>query len=62
MFLLYRVDFTLTDDEDNNQIVLDVACYKHLDTSLLDVDVQPTHVKVVLKGKVSKCRISIKGT
>ncbi|XP_072018115.1 dynein axonemal assembly factor 11-like [Amphiura filiformis] len=47
-----KVDFALTEDEENNQIILDVACYKHLDTSLLDVDVQPTHVKVVLKGKV----------
>lgn len=25
---------------------------RHLDTSLLDVDVQPTYVKVTVKGKV----------
>ncbi|XP_038057459.1 protein tilB homolog [Patiria miniata] len=47
-----KIDFSLTDDEENNCLCLDVACYKHLDTSLLDVDVQPTHVKVVIKGKV----------
>ncbi|XP_022092208.1 protein tilB homolog [Acanthaster planci] len=47
-----KIDFSLTDDEANNCLCLDVACYKYLDTSLIDVDVQPTHVKVVIKGKV----------
>ncbi|XP_071836051.1 dynein axonemal assembly factor 11-like [Apostichopus japonicus] len=47
-----KMDFSLIDDEDENQFLLEVSCYKHLDTSLMDVDVQPTHVKVVIKGKV----------
>ena len=29
-----------------------ISFVRHLDTSLCDVDVQPTHVKVTLKGKV----------
>ncbi|XP_078073188.1 dynein axonemal assembly factor 11 isoform X3 [Mustelus asterias] len=47
-----KIDFTLTDDEENNQFILDLAVYRHMDTSLLDIDVQPTHVCVMVKGKV----------
>ena len=32
--------------------MLDIACYKYLDTSQIDVDVQPTYVRVTMKGKV----------
>ncbi|XP_066480265.1 dynein axonemal assembly factor 11-like isoform X2 [Tiliqua scincoides] len=46
-----KLDFSLKDDEENNQFILDIAVYRHLDTSLLDVDVQPTYVKVLIKGK-----------
>ncbi|KGL75759.1 Protein tilB, partial [Tinamus guttatus] len=46
-----KLHFTLEDDEENNQFVLDLAVYRHLDTSLLDVDVQPTYVRVRVKGK-----------
>ncbi|NWX21347.1 TILB protein, partial [Aegotheles bennettii] len=45
-----KLDFSLKDDE-NNQIILDLAVYRYLDTSLLDVDVQPTYVRVLVKGK-----------
>ena len=37
----------------NTSVILDVAVFKHMDSSLIDVDVQPTYVKVVTKGKVS---------
>ncbi|GCB64842.1 hypothetical protein scyTo_0000332 [Scyliorhinus torazame] len=47
-----KIDFALTDDEENNQFILDLAVYRHMDTSLLDIDVQPTHVCVLVKGKV----------
>ncbi|XP_062843786.1 dynein axonemal assembly factor 11 [Trichomycterus rosablanca] len=46
-----KLDFTLTEDDDNN-CVLDLHVYRHLDTSLMDVDVQPTYVKVTFKGKI----------
>ncbi|XP_064010375.1 dynein axonemal assembly factor 11-like isoform X1 [Pogoniulus pusillus] len=46
-----KLHFTLKDDEENNQIVLDLAVYRHLDTSLLEVDVQPTYIRVLVKGK-----------
>lgn len=32
---------------------------RYLDTSLIDVDVQPTHVRVTIKSKVRWCRIEI---
>ncbi|XP_069777739.1 dynein axonemal assembly factor 11 isoform X3 [Narcine bancroftii] len=46
-----KIDFTLTDDEENNQFILDLAVYRYLDTSLLDIDVQPTYICVMVKGK-----------
>ncbi|XP_055288346.1 dynein axonemal assembly factor 11 isoform X3 [Moschus berezovskii] len=46
-----KLDFTLKDDEKRNRIVLDLAVYRYLDTSLIDVDVQPTYVRVMVKGK-----------
>ncbi|XP_060631870.2 dynein axonemal assembly factor 11 [Anolis sagrei] len=46
-----KLSFSLKDDEENNQFILDLAVYRYLDTSLLDVDVQPTYVRVMIKGK-----------
>lgn len=47
-----KLDFSLTENEENNTIVLDLAVYRHLDTSLIDVDVQPNLARVIIKGKV----------
>ncbi|KAJ0012110.1 hypothetical protein NQD34_013085, partial [Periophthalmus magnuspinnatus] len=47
-----KLDFCLTEDEENNTIVLDLAVYRHLDTSLIDVDIQPNYARVLVKGKV----------
>ncbi|XP_064910508.1 dynein axonemal assembly factor 11 [Columba livia] len=46
-----KLNFSLKDDEENNQLILDLAVYRHLDSSLLDVDVQPTYIRVLVKGK-----------
>ncbi|XP_060099092.1 dynein axonemal assembly factor 11 [Heteronotia binoei] len=46
-----KLPFSLNDDEENNQFILDLAIYRHLDTSLLDVDVQPSYVRVMVKSK-----------
>uniref|UniRef100_A0A8C2B096 Leucine-rich repeat-containing protein 6 n=1 Tax=Cyprinus carpio TaxID=7962 RepID=A0A8C2B096_CYPCA len=46
-----KLDFSLTEDE-NNCMHLEIHVYRHMDTSLLDVDVQPTYVRVTIKGKV----------
>ncbi|XP_072007270.1 dynein axonemal assembly factor 11 isoform X2 [Engystomops pustulosus] len=46
-----KLDFTLTDDEERNQLILDLGIYRHLDTSLVDVDVQPNYVRVTVKSK-----------
>ncbi|KAM9459750.1 dynein axonemal assembly factor 11 isoform 4-T4 [Salvelinus alpinus] len=47
-----KLDFKLTEDGDNNTIVLDLEVYRHMDTSLMDVDVQPTYARVTVKGKL----------
>uniref|UniRef100_A0A8C5MS27 Dynein axonemal assembly factor 11 n=1 Tax=Leptobrachium leishanense TaxID=445787 RepID=A0A8C5MS27_9ANUR len=47
-----KLDFSLVDDEENNHFTLDLAIHRHLDTSLVDVDVQPNYIKVLVKNKV----------
>jgi protein TilB len=47
-----KVDFTLRDSEDLRSLILDIAVFRHLDTSLCSIDVQPTYVRVYIKGKV----------
>ncbi|XP_078605852.1 dynein axonemal assembly factor 11-like [Branchiostoma floridae x Branchiostoma japonicum] len=47
-----KVDFNLTENEDDNTLQLDVAVFRYMDISLMDVDVQPTYVRVTIKGKI----------
>ncbi|XP_015586664.1 protein tilB homolog [Cephus cinctus] len=47
-----KVSFTLNDEDCRDNVILEVAIYKHLDTSYLEVDVQPRYVRVTIKGKV----------
>ncbi|XP_029686778.1 dynein axonemal assembly factor 11 isoform X1 [Takifugu rubripes] len=47
-----KLEFRLTEDDDTNSVVLDLAVYRHMDTSLMDVDVQPTFARVTVKGKI----------
>uniref|UniRef100_A0A493TEZ7 Leucine-rich repeat-containing protein 6 n=1 Tax=Anas platyrhynchos platyrhynchos TaxID=8840 RepID=A0A493TEZ7_ANAPP len=49
-----KLHFSLKDDEENNQFILDLSVYRHLDTSLLDVDVQTTYIRVLVKGKAKE--------
>ncbi|XP_006155586.1 protein tilB homolog isoform X2 [Tupaia chinensis] len=49
-----KLDFSLKDDEKRNQIILDLAVYRYMDTSLIDVNVQPTYVRVTVRGKVEE--------
>lgn len=51
-------DFELCDDEENNRFVLDLPCFKYLDTSLIDLDVQPLYCRVIVKGKVFQLALS----
>ena len=46
------VDFRLEDSEDGAAVVLELAVGKYLDTSLVDVDVQPRVARVLVKGKL----------
>ncbi|CAO2602138.1 Dynein axonemal assembly factor 11, partial [Lemmus lemmus] len=53
-----NLDFSLKDDEKHNQIILDLAVYRYMDTSLIEVDVQPTYVRVMVKGKPFQLALS----
>ncbi|CAM6046006.1 unnamed protein product [Sphagnum compactum] len=45
-------EFKLRDDICENALVLDVVVGRYLDTSLIDVDVQPYLVRILVKGKL----------
>ncbi|XP_046396134.1 dynein axonemal assembly factor 11 isoform X2 [Ischnura elegans] len=47
-----RIPFRLHEDDEGKNLILDITVYRYLDTSYLDVDVQPTYVKVMIKGKI----------
>jgi len=44
------------ESDDDRYIILDIAVFRHMDTSLIDVDVQPTYIRVTIKGKVGVYR------
>ncbi|XP_018018142.1 dynein axonemal assembly factor 11 [Hyalella azteca] len=46
-----KINFKFTDDEEHNNYKLEVHTYKHLDPSLLQCEVQPLLVRVVVCGK-----------
>ncbi|KAK3787276.1 hypothetical protein RRG08_055997 [Elysia crispata] len=50
-----KVDFKLTEDDEN--VYLDVSIFKHMDTTMLDCDVQPQYVRVLLKGKILQLQL-----
>ncbi|KAH8386894.1 hypothetical protein KR093_003311, partial [Drosophila rubida] len=45
-----KLPFNFQDEPSHYSLLLEV--YKHLDTSLIDVDVQPNYVRITVKGKV----------
>ncbi|XP_062336495.1 dynein axonemal assembly factor 11 isoform X1 [Osmerus eperlanus] len=47
-----KLGFVLRDEEDKNMLVLDLEVYRHMDTSLMDVDIQPVYARVTIKGKI----------
>eukprot|EP00118_Oscarella_pearsei_P010148 m.61113 g.61113 ORF g.61113 m.61113 type:complete len:414 (+) comp34972_c0_seq16:2310-3551(+) len=47
-----KLDFSLTEVDCGNSVLLDISVPKFLDSSLIDCDVQPTYVKCVMKGKI----------
>ena len=48
-----RYEFHLSEDEVDGCYQLEVDCPRFMDTSLIDCDIQPTYVRVTIKGKVS---------
>ena len=49
-------EFVIKDDPNGKNILLDVAVGKYLDTSLINIDVQPKYVSLTIKGNVVSCQ------
>lgn len=47
-----RWEIKLDESDCGTKIILDVAISKFLDTSLIDIDVQPLLIRVLIKGKL----------
>ncbi|XP_075225768.1 touch insensitive larva B [Lycorma delicatula] len=47
-----KIEFKLIQDDENNSFILELHIYRYLDISSVDIDVQPTYVKVMIKQKV----------
>ncbi|GLC45709.1 hypothetical protein PLESTB_001314000 [Pleodorina starrii] len=47
-----RWDFSLEESPDGNSLVLEVGVGRFLDTSLIQTDLQPTYVRMLVKGKL----------
>ncbi len=45
----------MSESDDDRCIILDISVFRHMDTSLIDVDIQPTYIRVMIKGKVGFC-------
>ncbi|KAL0116700.1 hypothetical protein PUN28_009959 [Cardiocondyla obscurior] len=58
-----KVPFKLNDEDDPDFITLDVSVYKYLDTCYIDVDINPTYVRVTIKDKILQltlpCEVSV---
>ena len=52
-----KLDFSFDETTRRGCLLLDVALPKHLSSSLVDVDVHPTYVSVVVKSKVLRLRL-----
>jgi hypothetical protein len=46
--------FQWDEERSPGNIILEVELSRHLDSSLIDVDVHPTYVSIVIKNKVSE--------
>ena len=49
-----RYQYSFKDSDDKTQIIFECEVPKFMDTSSLNVDVQPTYVRVVVKDKVTQ--------
>lgn len=50
-------DFRFDEESKPGHIILDIGTPKHLDSSLIDVDVHPTYISVVIKSKVLRLNL-----
>ena len=49
-------DFVWDEESQPGQLILEVKLAKFLDSSLIDVDVHPSFVSIVIKGKLLRLR------
>lgn len=49
--------FKLTESDCGQLVLLDIAVGRYLDTSLIDIDVNPTLVRVLIKGKLLQLKL-----
>ncbi|OAE30184.1 hypothetical protein AXG93_4295s1390 [Marchantia polymorpha subsp. ruderalis] len=51
------LDFKLVESDCGRHVLCDVAVGRYLDTSLIDVDIQPSWIRILVKGKLLQLRL-----
>ena len=51
-----RYNYSLNESEDTTKLVFDMEVPKFMNTDSLNVDLQPTYVRVDVKGKITQIR------
>ena len=49
-----KYEFRMTEEDGNGNVILEIDIPKFIDTSLVDVDVQPTYASVIIKNKTTR--------
>ena len=52
-----RYPFKVTEDDDNDRVLVEIFLPKYLTTDLIDVDVNPLYVRFDVKGKIIQLKL-----
>jgi protein TilB len=49
MYIQAEIEFTYDDGSSPEHIILELKLFKHMDTSLVDLDIEPTYVRATIR-------------
>lgn len=52
-----RYEFLITEDTDNDRILVELYLPKFLNTELIDADINPLYVRIAVKGKITQLKL-----
>ncbi len=52
-----QLDYTIESESKADVVIVDIGVPRYLDSSLIDLDVHPTYISVVVKGKTLRLHL-----